>query len=81
MFKNGDIVKVITRHPDGSTENVYGQIGVITRIEHFATRPNEPDYTVSTRYSDYIYGECQIIEAKPAELRAELRKILTGGKL
>ena len=75
---NGDIVKVIVEHPDGSTVETYGNIGVITRIERLVTRPNDPDYTVSTLHTDYVYGEQQIREATPAEIKEELRRILTN---
>ena len=76
-MRNGDIVKVIVEHPDGSTVETYGTIGVIARIEHFVSRPNETDYTVHTLSSDYVYEESQIREATPAEIKEELRRILT----
>ena len=50
-MQNGDIVKVIVEHPDGITDNTYGEIGVITRISRLVTRPNDPDYDVKTYHT------------------------------
>ena len=70
----GTIVKVTVEHPDGSTENTEGNIGVVSEIESFN---NELDYTVHTMDSDYVYGIDQIREATPEEISYELYRLLT----
>ena len=76
-MKVGDLVMVIVEHPDGSTENTFGNIGVISEIEH---RIDDTDYTVHTMYSDYVYGEHQLRELTDEEARLALQSILMKGR-
>ena len=70
-FKLGDIVIVIVDHPDGSSEDVFGTIGIISEIER-----NNTDFTVRNRSSDYVYGADQIRLATDKECRLALENIL-----
>lgn len=71
----GTIVMVIVDHPDGSTKNTFGEIGVVTKIEHHATY--ETDYTVHNHSGDYLYGKNQIRELTDEECRDALYNELT----
>ena len=69
-MKFGSSVKVIVDHPDGSTENTFGEIGVITTvIDNF-------DFEVHNHSGDYWYGADQIRELTDEECREALRKEL-----
>lgn len=70
----GSIVMVIVDHPDGSTENVYGNVGVITTIER--RKDGKYDYTVHTEASDYLYGVEQIREMTDEEIKFALYNLL-----
>ncbi len=70
----GTLVIVTVDHPDGSTTQTLGNVGIITKIEHHATF--DDDYTVHALHSDYIYGKDQIRELTDKECRNVLYDIL-----
>lgn len=67
----GTLVMVIVDMPDGCDDTyVYGDIGVITKIEEHVTY--ETDYTVRGHNGDYVYGKDQIRELTDEECREAL---------
>ena len=67
----GTLVMVIVDMPDGCYDtHVYGDIGVITKIERHVTY--ETDYTVHSHNGDYVYGKDQIRELTDEECREAL---------
>lgn len=74
-YKIGTVVRVIVDHPDGSSECTRDQIGIVTSVNYM--NPDNPDYTVKTKESDYLYGETQIVPATANEVRQELARLLT----
>ena len=70
----GNIVIVTAEHPDGSSANTHGDIGIITVKEKVT---DEVDYTVHTACSDYMYGRDQLRLATQEEIENEFRRLLT----
>lgn len=70
----GTLVIVTVDHPDGSTTQTLGDVGIITKIEYHATF--DDDYTVHTLHSDYAYGKDQIRELTDEECRDALYAML-----
>lgn len=71
----GTLVKVIVEHPDGCEANVYGEIGVVSKIERWVD--GTVDYTVHNKSGDFVYGREQIRELTDEECRDALYALLT----
>lgn len=71
-MKIGTLVMVIVDRPDGCDDtHTYGDIGIISEIEHHVTYGT--DYTVHNHNSDFIYGADQIRELTDEECREALK--------
>lgn len=73
----GNVVTILVDHPDGSTENVKGLVGVVTAF-YEGSDDYEPSWRINTDMYEggYLYGKTQFRKATENEMADTLRSFL-----